>query len=48
MARERNDRYALSRRLYRTNADGERYYLDDAAVAEARAKAAADVEDWCD
>jgi hypothetical protein len=48
VARERNDRYTLSRRLYRTNADGERYYLDDAAVAEARAKAAADVEDWCD
>jgi hypothetical protein len=48
VARERNDRYTLSRRLYRTNADGERYYLDDAAVAEARAKAAADVQDWCD
>jgi hypothetical protein len=48
VARERNERYTLSRRLYRTNADGEKYYLDDAAVAEARAKAAADVEDWCD
>jgi hypothetical protein len=48
IARERNDRYTASRRLYRTNADGEKYYLDDAAVAEARAKAAADVKDWCD
>jgi hypothetical protein len=48
IARERNDRYTLSRRLFRTNAAGEREYLDDAAVAEARAKAAADVQDWCD
>ena len=47
IARERNDRYTVSRRLYRTNAAGEREYLDDAAVAEARAKAAADVQDWC-
>jgi hypothetical protein len=48
VARERLDRYTLSRRLFRTNDAGEREYLDDAAVAEARAKAAADVEDWCD
>ena len=48
IARERQDRYAISRRLYRTNAAGEREYLDDGAVAEARAKAAADVQDWCD
>jgi hypothetical protein len=47
IAREREQRYELSRRLYKTNADGEREYLDDAAVAEARAKAAADVKDWC-
>jgi hypothetical protein len=47
IARERNDRYTVSRRLFRTNAAGEREYLDDAAVAEARAKAAADVQDWC-
>src|SRR5688572_160303 len=33
IARERNDRYTASRRLFRTNADGEKYYLDDAAVA---------------
>ncbi|HWN38649.1 MAG TPA: DUF4124 domain-containing protein [Gammaproteobacteria bacterium] len=47
-ARETQERYTLSRRLFRTNAVGEREYLDDAAVAEARAKAAADVKDWCD
>jgi hypothetical protein len=48
IARETQERYTLSRRLFRTNAVGEREYLDDAAVAEARAKAAADVKDWCD
>ena len=48
IARERQDRYTVSRRLFRTNAAGEREYLDDAAVAEARSKAAADVQDWCD
>jgi len=47
IARERLDRYTLSRRLFRTNDAGAREYLDDAAVAEARAKAAADVQDWC-
>lgn len=48
IARETMERYTLSRRLFRTNAAGEREYLDDAAVAAARAKAAADVQDWCD
>ena len=48
IARERQERYSLSRRLFRTNAAGAREYLDDAAVAEARIKAAADVQDWCD
>jgi hypothetical protein len=48
VAREVQDRYTLSRRLFRTNAEGVREYLDDAAVAQARAKAAADVQDWCD
>jgi len=47
VARERQQRFELSRRLFRTNADGQREYLDDAQVAEARAKAAADVTDWC-
>ncbi|HUQ53855.1 MAG TPA: DUF4124 domain-containing protein [Gammaproteobacteria bacterium] len=46
-ARETAARYEVSRRLFRTNAAGEREYLDDAAVAAARAKAAADVQDWC-
>jgi Domain of unknown function (DUF4124) len=47
IAREREQRYEASRRLFRTNDKGEREYLDDKQVAEARAKAAADVKDWC-
>jgi hypothetical protein len=48
VAKEREQRYELSRRLYKTNDKGEREYLDDKAVAEAKAKAAQDVKDWCD
>jgi Domain of unknown function (DUF4124) len=47
IARETQQRYTLSRRLFRTNAAGEREYLSDEEVAQARAKAAADVRDWC-
>jgi hypothetical protein len=46
-ARERLERFQLSRRLYRTNAAGEREYLSDEQTAEARSKAQADVQDWC-
>jgi Domain of unknown function (DUF4124) len=48
VARERNDRYQMSRRLYRTGADGEREYLSDAEIDAAKAGAADDVEKWCD
>jgi len=47
IARERHQRFEVSRRLYRTNAAGEREYLSDPQIDEARAKAAVDVEDWC-
>jgi len=47
IARERLERYMASRRLYRSLPDGEREYLTDAEIDEARAKAAADVETWC-
>jgi Domain of unknown function (DUF4124) len=47
IARETQERYTLSRRLFRNNAAGEREYLSDEEVAQARAKAAADVKDWC-
>jgi hypothetical protein len=46
-ARETQQRFTVSRRLFRTNAAGEREYLSDQQIDEARAKAAADVEDWC-
>lgn len=46
-ARERNDRYQMSRRLYRPLPDGEREYLSDEELDAARAGAAADVEQWC-
>jgi hypothetical protein len=48
IARERMERYAISRRLFRPLPDGEREYLSDAEIDEARAGAAADVEEWCD
>jgi hypothetical protein len=48
IARERRERYDVSRRLYRTLANGEREYLSDAEIDEARARAAADVDTWCD
>ena len=47
IAKEREQRYEASRRLFKTNANGEREYLDDKAVAAAKAKAAQDVKDWC-
>ena len=46
-ARETQQRFTVSRRLFRTTAAGEREYLSDQQIDEARAKAAADVEDWC-
>jgi hypothetical protein len=46
-ARERAQRLAVSHRLYRNNPAGEREYLNDGEIDEARAKAVADVADWC-
>lgn len=48
IATERNERYSTSRRLYRVGADGERAYLNDAELTEARNQAQADVARWCD
>ena len=47
-ARERAEQYAAAHRLYRTLENGEREYLNDGEIDEARARAAADVETWCD
>ena len=46
-ARARLESYVQSRRLYRTDASGEREYLDDAARAEARRKAEEQVAEHC-
>jgi hypothetical protein len=47
VSQERAERYRISRRLYRNLPDGEREYLSDAELDEARAKAEADVANWC-
>ena len=47
IAKERLERYVTSRRLYKVRDDGEREYLSDTELDEARAKAQADVEEWC-
>lgn len=47
-ARERLRQYVNSRRLYRLDANGEREYLDDAEIAEARARAEEAVTEHCD
>lgn len=46
-ARARQQTYVSSRRLYRETESGEREYLSSAEIDEARAQAAADVEQWC-
>ena len=47
IASERNERYSTSRRLYRVGADGERVYLNDAELTDARNNARAEVTRWC-
>jgi hypothetical protein len=46
-ARERQQKYAESHRLYRTSPSGEREYLSANEIDEAKAKAAAEVDTWC-
>lgn len=46
-AQQRQQSYDQSHRLYRVGANGERQYLTDAEIDEARARAKADVETWC-
>jgi hypothetical protein len=47
-ARERQDKYAVAHRLFRELPNGEREYLRDTEIDEAKAKAAEDVKTWCD
>ena len=46
-ARARLETYLQSRRLYRTDENGERVYLDDAQRQEARQKAEEQVTEFC-
>lgn len=46
-ARERLRSYVNSRRLYRLDDNGERQYLDDAEISEARARAEEAVNEHC-
>jgi len=46
-ARERKTRYDESHRLYKPGPNGDRVYLNDAEIDQARAQAAADVQTWC-
>lgn len=46
-ARARLETYLQSRRLYRTDANGERVYLDDSQRQEARQKAEEQVSEFC-
>jgi len=41
-------RFAVSRRQLRQNAAGEGEYLSDAEVEDTRARAAEDVQNWCE
>jgi hypothetical protein len=46
-SRTRLETYLQSRRLYRTDADGERVYLDDEQRTQARQKAEEQVAEFC-
>ena len=46
-ARDRLERYLQAPRLYRTDANGERVYLDEAQREEARQKAEEQVTEFC-
>ena len=46
-SRARLESYLQSRRLYRTDADGQRVYLDEAQRQEARQKAEEQISEFC-
>lgn len=46
--RARMERYLQARRLYRENESGERVYLDEAQILEARAKVQEKIQETCD
>jgi len=46
-SRARMERYLQARRLYKEDENGERVYLDDAQVMEARSQAQEDIQAYC-
>jgi hypothetical protein len=47
MAKDNDMRYTYSRRLYRTDASGERVYLNDTEADNMREQAQQDIAKWC-
>jgi len=47
LATERTERYRVSHRLYRNLPNGEREYLSDQEITDARATSEDDVGSWC-
>ena len=47
-ARQMQEAYSQAHRLFREGPDGEREYLSDDELTEARTKAESDVATWCD
>lgn len=48
VARNRQTSYSQAHRLYRQLPNGEREYLSDSEIDNARAQAEADIKTWCD
>ena len=48
VAKQRQQTYTEAHRLFKTDASGQRVYLSDSEIDQARARAEADVHTWCD
>lgn len=48
VAKQRQASYGEAHRLFKTDANGQRVYLSDSEIDQARAQAVADVHTWCD
>jgi len=48
IARERDAAFSVAHRLFRNLPNGDREYLSDAEIDEARTRAQSDVASWCD
>jgi hypothetical protein len=48
VAKQRKQSYSEAHRLFKTDEKGERVYLSDSEIDQARARADADVHTWCD